>query len=813
MRRTSLRVGCFACLVGWLAISGGCGGDGDSDANPPGNTGGTGGDAGLEGGAGSSGTGGNGGAFTGGSGGADSGDCDGEVCPASFKCRYGSCVPDLGTCDDYDDCPGDSYCDANGECIPYGVPADVINDPTCQREDPPEGVNPTVQCEWLGTPDPTDPTAGSVNVYTTPIVADLNLDDDPGKLQPSVVLTTFDSSSGARIGTLRVFDGRTCEEQLRVGGADAATSEDRPGYGTQWAVADLDGDVPTGGHPEIIGLHNSGDVNTAPLYLYALKLDTQGGTPSASRMWYGRTCDPSGDQVVPILANTANFGPGVWDLNDDGVPEILVDEMVFDANGCLLNTATALDYLKHGPMTAIADVDLDGAPDLVRFDKIASWNTATTEWETKSWFVSSAAHKAGHVAVVDLGDYSEVPGQPLPNQLPEVVVVSAETTTFNPDSTGTIRVQALDGEVVWGPIELYHDAGIPGGHGGPPTASDFDGDGYVEFAAAANQYYAVYDPDCLASLMGASPPQRPGGKCDRAPAMASLPDGILWAQPSQDFSSSGTGSSIFDFDGNGSGEAVYGDECYVRVYEGATGEVIFSAPASSGTGFELPVIVDVDGDFATEIVVSRSIGPDCPATDPLFAGSTPFVKQGGFVILRDPEDRWAASRPIWNQHAYSITHVTDDGRVPASSQMLPNWTQPGLNNFRQNTQGDLGVLNIADLTVVLSDVGNLCAGQTGTTTLQARVCNRGTNPVQDGVSVQFLEAVEAPVDGGVPQGTIVCETETNELLMPGECEEIECTGELSGQADVYVIVDPDGTIADCHPGNNDGAGALALCPK
>ncbi|MCU0692788.1 MAG: hypothetical protein MUF54_15415, partial [Polyangiaceae bacterium] len=205
--------------------------------------------------------------------------------------------------------------------------------------------------------------------------------------------------------------------------------------------------------------------------------------------------------------------------------------------------------------------------------------------------------------------------------------------------------------MVWGPLELHHDAGVPGGHGGPPTASDFDGDGQVELAAAANPYCAVYDPDCVAVLNGANPPEGPGGACSRAPSMASLPDGILWAQPSQDFSSSGTGSSIFDFDGNRTGEAVYGDECYVRVYAGATGEVSYSASASSGTGFELSVIVDVDGDFASEIIVARSLGPACPASDPLFPGSPGFVRQGGFVILRDPEDRWAASRPIWASFA------------------------------------------------------------------------------------------------------------------------------------------------------------------
>jgi hypothetical protein len=282
--------------------------------------------------------------------------------------------------------------------------------------------------------------------------------------------------------------------------------------------------------------------------------------------------------------------------------------------------------------------------------------------------------------------------------------------------------------------------------------------------------------------------------------MQGLPDGILWAQLSQDRSSSGTGSSIFDFNADGASEAVYGDECYVRVYEGATGQVIFSSPASNGTGFELPVIADVDGDFATEIVVARSPKSGCPSPDPLFAASGDFVSTGGFAILRDPMDRWASSRPVWNQHAYSITNVTDDARIPRTSQVTANWTDPALNNFRQNNQGELGVLNIADLTVVMSDIEDICQGLSGAADLDARVCNRGTNPVQDGVAVEFSE-----------DGAVVCATETARLLRPGECEQVSCNGELSGTGDVVVTVDPDGDIADCHPGNNEGASSLQLC--
>ena len=34
---------------------------------------------------------------------------------------------------------------------------------------------------------------------------------------------------------------------------------------------------------------------------------------------------------------------------------------------------------------------------------------------------------------------------------------------------------------------------------------------------------------------------------------------------------------------------------------------------------------------------------------------------------------------------------------------------------------------------------------------------------------------------------------------------------VSPNVNVFVLVDPNDEIADCHPGNNDGAGVLGLC--
>src|SRR4029077_13202537 len=56
----------------------------------------------------------------------------------------------------------------------------------------------------------------------------------------------------------------------------------------------------------------------------------------------------------------------------------------------------------------------------------------------------------------------------------------------------------------------------------------------------------------------------------------------------------------------------------------------------------------------------------------------------GVRVFSDPKLAWVRTRSIWNEHAYHITNVNDDGTMPAME--LPNWTQPGLNNFRQNKQ-------------------------------------------------------------------------------------------------------------------------------
>lgn len=143
-------------------------------------------------------------------------------CPPNFKCKYDTCIPDLGTCNTNDDCPGDSYCDADGECIPYGVPPDKINDPECVKQDVPEGVMPAIQCEWTGIADPNDKTKGSTLIYTTPIIADLNRGEHGG---------------GVRRGLLRPPRRAHGPDRPRAGGSLATRRTTRSPLGRVMAPA------------------------------------------------------------------------------------------------------------------------------------------------------------------------------------------------------------------------------------------------------------------------------------------------------------------------------------------------------------------------------------------------------------------------------------------------------------------------------------------------------------------------------------------------------------------------------------------------
>ncbi len=663
-------------------------------------------------------------------------------------CYNGVCVPTYGTCIENDDCGFDSFCEG-GVCYPYGAGTGKSTNEDCSQAVDIEAILPSEQCRWTGQDDP-EPDAHHVMV--TPVVVDFRLDGDlDGEtLAPSIVFPSFPGGTSGgnshyrRPAFLRIVDGETCDTQFSLTGPG-----DEVMGAASVAVADLDGD----GRAEIVA-------SAWRRGLIAFHYNEVSET--FEKLWHSDDCavDPHGE-------DDQWAGPSVYDLDDDGTPEILFSGVVYDAQGCVLD-ATSVGYVTHrrGLIPVVADVDEDGSPEVIFDHGIFSWNTTTQMLDRESYSPSNVA-TGGQVAVAEMGDFPvtlPVMGQ----DYPELVVVK----------NGQVFVKTLDGQVVFGPL------GIPGGGvGGAPTVADFDGDGRAEFATAGGAQYAVFDLDCEAPS-------------DVETCASGSTNGVLWSQSSQDNSSNVTGSSVFDFDADGAAEVVYADECFLRVYNGKTGEVLYSAARSSGTAYENPVIADVDGDFRTEIVVPTNdyVTVNCPTTDPLLSTTT-YERSHGIVVLRDVQDRWAASRPVWNQHAYSVTHVGDYGETIKSSEVERNWDTEGLNNFRQNVQGDVDALGNPDATSSPPPAATVaCNG--GVATLEARICNRGTLPMGSGMVLSFRD--------GSATGTELCRDQTSIVLSPGVCETLSCAGTLAAGATttVFMVADPDSTERECLEGNN-----------
>lgn len=295
-----------------------------------------------------------------------------------------------------------------------------------------------------------------------------------------------------------------------------------------------------------------------------------------------------------------------------------------------------------------------------------------------------------------------------------------------------------------------------GGYGGAPTIADFDGDGRPEIAVAGASSYTVFDTD----------------------------GSILWSSPTQDYSSTVTGSTSFDFDGDGAAEVVYRDERFLRIYRGSDGQVLHARPVLSGTGTEMPVVADIDNDGHAELLV---------CSDARIFNGNPAVDSGVYAF-ESANDDWAPTRAIWNQHSYHITNINDDGTIPTHEQ--PSWLVH--NTYRLNAFPGRDPLALPDLSVSL-----LRFDQTSQRPrLTVRVGNGGLTPTGE-ARLTFYQG--DPAVGGILLGDQIVAP-----LAVGEYRDLSLDAvELFNQNELYVVVDAANAIDECNEVNNQMAIPLA----
>jgi hypothetical protein len=427
----------------------------------------------------------------------------------------------------------------------------------------------------------------------------------------------------------------------------------------QWSWPGADGNIYVYASPLVGNLSDDdqdGDIDLCDVPDVVVVATANPGNPGPGTIYL---LDGRDGHVVRRFDTPVDFTitPAIGDIDGDGLMELVTlgnDRafMAFEHDGTVKWIGPAsLPGDVFGAAIVLADLDEDGDVEII------SAGTVVDHTGQHVWTAPVAAGTASATTAVNLD------GQPglevvmghaayhadgSPYYLaPSVLPGFPQVADLDGDGLPEVLVTNRNGISI-----LEHDGGVkildarPTGVASgfnnwirPAVIHDFDGDGTPELAVSSASAYSVFRPDMS----------------------------IVWSAPVADQSGI-AGGTAFDFLGDGSAEAMYADEHTMFVFDGA-GQPLLSIPRASGTLIEYPVVADVDDDGSAEIVVVSNIYPEQPLS--------PAVQ-----VIRDREDRWIQARRIWNQHAYHVTNVREDGTIP--QHQVPSWTR--LNTFRSNAQ-------------------------------------------------------------------------------------------------------------------------------
>ena len=693
-------------------------------------------------------------------------------CDSGDLCVFGECRSPGSPCAGFLECEFGEYCDLGlGFCMPDEFPEGLV----CEIDYDFDEFEPQVLWHWQGVE--IDGTLYS-NVMMTPMVADMT-----GNGVPNGVFNAYQQDGANQNSYPVVVDGAT-GETLYV------NTFRQTQFATQIALVDITGN----GLPEIVVARNDGvgvirDIVNCP--------DPE-EDPEGCYLWWN-------DQV-----STDEGSPVVADLNANGEVEVVLDATILRGlTGEILAQSPSGGY----DYTVVSDVTGDGRQEFLAGRCLYA---VGDEGELEELWCNSDLPGPGTRVYAAIGDVAVADGR---QGLPEFILTG----------DGNVYVVAADTGA------LLHEFDLPGGgNGGSPIIADFDGDGIAEVGIAGRGCYTVFDLSCIGpvdqDLPGCERPVipacTPGEDCFEVQACPDLEEtggtgnGILWSVFVQDESSSRTGSSVFDFQGNGRKEVVYNDECLLMVFDGRTGTPQFRFPNTNRTSSEYPIIVDVNGDGRTNIVVSANndqFNRDCagpiqnrPDRFPECHGDGPFpawCTEGtfGVIALQDPEDQWVRTRPIWNQFAYHIDNVGDEAQAPMSP-VMPWETH---NTFRANRQGEVP-LNSAD--VVVSNVQVNTLGCPPVFAFQVTIQNLGKSAIPAGLPVSLSSEM---------LGGVVLTVEVENAISPGGTAVVSFTYTIlpslfNQPLDFEIRANDDGSsvaiVNDCNPETAISTVEGLVCP-
>jgi hypothetical protein len=709
--------------------------------------------------------------------------------------------------EDETDLDGDGVIECEETCPPAPNAASVGTISDCEFIPSASGTVFEAQVEWAMTHEMTDPTLGTVipehvwaeydgygGVYQAPVVAQLTDDNGDNSVDIddlpdiAVVMANFDDRED---GVLRVMAGDGSGVHASASWQSFTNANGTHDYAPYWysgaSVADFDAD----GVMEVAVIAIRDDDLCYPAYY---EVDKTGGSITLDQV-YG------GSNYI-----CAAHAPAVADIDADGVLELIYGKAAFDGvdftqdfygdapdsggRGWYHSSLNAGGYWNSGYHAFPYDLDGDGV-----YMEVVAGNTAYTHkgelYCDLGEYVDSVWERAtdGYPAVADLL-YSD--------GVPEIVITGNEYVSVyagQPDGDGrceliaTLPNDPADDLDVTGQYPAHPNCDLSRrSFGGPPTVADFDGDGDNEIATAGACYYSVYHFD-----------ESNGDRFERY-AMVET----------KDWSSASTGSTVFDFNGDGASEVVFSDEAAVYVWgiDVSNGlepwerfeTYLEDDNHKSYTVHEYPLVADVDGDGKAEIVVSNSHMPSYP-------------DHFGIYVLGAFNDDWVSARTTWPTHAYHVTNIDDQGDISYAPPNYSPHTTENYNSFRQQAPGVFGALEAPNLYPVAEDA---CQEGCGDIVVYVAMANEGEH-VSAGPTVEIsLYGVAANGDE-----TLLDTTPVGQYVDPGTSSQAVTFSVAAWDSYDHllaVVDDPknsggDGQAKECDETDNSVEIALNnLCP-